>query len=60
MHFAANQSNGYRIFSHWYTFFLFGDGPTDAYYKRFVRDRLRYSDEIVCAVTDPAAPEATR
>lgn len=47
--FAANASFGYRIFTHWYTFFLFADGPTDAYYKRFARDRLRYTDDIVCA-----------
>ncbi|KAJ8614213.1 hypothetical protein CTAYLR_001119 [Chrysophaeum taylorii] len=49
IHFASNASHGYRIFTHWYTFFLFGDGPLDAYYKRFARDRLRYRDEIACA-----------
>lgn len=49
IHFAANASFGYRIFTHWYTFFLFADGPLDAYYKRFARDRLRYREHIVCA-----------
>ena len=28
---------------------LFDDGPTDAYYKRFARDRLRYTDDVFCA-----------
>ncbi|KAH8075009.1 GDP-fucose protein O-fucosyltransferase [Aureococcus anophagefferens] len=45
----ANASFGYRVFTHWYTFFLFDDGPTDAYYKRFARDATRYRDDIVCA-----------
>ena len=49
IHFAANSSHGYRLFTHWYTFLLFDDGPTDAYYKRFVRDNLRYKDDVVCA-----------
>ena len=49
VHFEANASFGYRVFTHWYTFFLFDDGPTDAYYKRFARDATRYRDDIVCA-----------
>jgi len=49
VHFEANASYGYRVFTHWYTFFLFDDGPTDAYYKRFARDATRYRDDIVCA-----------
>ena len=49
IHLATNGSAGYRMFTHWYTLFLFDDGPTDLYYKRFARDRLRYVDEIVCA-----------
>ena len=49
IHFASNGSAGYRLFSHWYTFFLFMDGPTNSFYKRFVRDRLRYTDDVFCA-----------
>ncbi|KAH8052012.1 GDP-fucose protein O-fucosyltransferase [Aureococcus anophagefferens] len=49
VHFEANASFGYRVFTHWYTFFLFDDGPTDAYYKRVARDATRYRDDIVCA-----------
>lgn len=49
IHFPTNASFGYRIFTHWYTFMLFDDGPTDAYYKRFARDHLHYNDDIVCA-----------
>ena len=63
IHFAANASAGYRIFTHWYTFFLFDDGPTDAFYKRFGRDRLRYQDDIFCAagrVSRALALEAAR
>ncbi|KAH8044933.1 GDP-fucose protein O-fucosyltransferase [Aureococcus anophagefferens] len=47
VHFEANASFGYRVFTHWYTFFLFDDGPTDAYYKRFARDATRYRDDIL-------------
>ena len=49
IHFASNNSAGYRMFTHWYTFFLFLDGPTDHYYKRFARDFLRYTDDVFCA-----------
>lgn len=48
VHATTNASQGYRMFTHWYTFLLFDDGVTDLYYKRFVRDRLKYKDDVFC------------
>ena len=48
VHFQANSSFGYRLFTHWYTFFLFGDLATDRYMKRMVRDYLHYNEELFC------------
>jgi len=39
----------YRILNHFYGFFHFTNPKIDNYYKRFVRDYLRYKDEIFCA-----------
>jgi hypothetical protein len=48
VHFQANSTFGYRLFTHWYTFFLFGDLATDRYMKRMVRDYLHYNEELFC------------
>lgn len=41
--------NGVRLLTHFYAFIFFADWKQDLWSKRFVRDHLRYVDEIVCA-----------
>ncbi|KAL3799648.1 hypothetical protein ACHAW5_004519 [Stephanodiscus triporus] len=38
-----------RLLTHFYAFIFFADWRQDLWSKRFVRDHLRYVDEIVCA-----------
>ena len=38
-----------RLLTHFYAFIFFQSYMDDLYYKRFVRDHVRYIDEIVCA-----------
>lgn len=38
-----------RLLSHFYAFIYFVNGRVGNYYKRLVRNRCRYSDEIFCA-----------
>lgn len=45
-HGADNKS---RLLTHFYAFLFFQSFMDDLYYKRFVRDHVRYIDEIVCA-----------
>eukprot|EP00804_Cyclotella_cryptica_P021006 CCRYP_009319-RB/>CCRYP_009319-RB protein AED:0.27 eAED:0.27 QI:0/0.6/0.5/1/0.6/0.5/6/31/425 len=40
---------GVRLLTHFYAFIFFADWRQDVWSKRFVRDHLRYVDEIVCA-----------
>jgi len=40
---------GVRLLTHFYAFVFFADWRQDLWSKRFVRDHLRYVDEIVCA-----------
>lgn len=40
---------GGRLLAQWYSFLLFQDWKKDLFMKRFVRDALRYRDEIQCA-----------
>ena len=40
---------GSRLLTHFYAFVFFADWRQDLWSKRFVRDHLRYVDEIVCA-----------
>ena len=40
---------GVRLLTHFYAFIFFADWKQDLWSKRFVRDHLRYVDEIVCA-----------
>jgi len=40
---------GARLLTHFYAFLFFADWKQDLWSKRFVRDHLRYVDEIMCA-----------
>jgi len=43
------SSDGARLLTHFYAFIFFADWKQDLWSKRFVRDHLRYVDEIMCA-----------
>lgn len=51
IHLQGEQKPGesHRMLIHFYAFFLFEDYRMDLWAKRFVRDHLRYLDEIQCA-----------
>jgi len=40
---------GVRLLTHFYAFIFFADWRQDLWSKRFVRDHLRYVDDIMCA-----------
>jgi len=43
------EESGGRLLVHFYAFLFFQDWKTDLWMKRFVRDHLRYIDNIQCA-----------
>jgi len=47
LHFPAEK--GTRLLTHFYAFVFFADWRADLWSKRFVRDHLRYIDQIMCA-----------
>jgi len=47
LHFPAEK--GTKLLTHFYAFVFFRDWRADLWSKRFVRDHLRYIDEIMCA-----------
>ncbi|GKY92828.1 hypothetical protein MPSEU_000252300 [Mayamaea pseudoterrestris] len=50
VHFAAIQNEpGGRLLVHFYAFLFFQDWHHDLWLKRFMRDHMRYIDEIQCA-----------
>jgi hypothetical protein len=49
IHFKGEQNTGQRMLIHFYAFLFFEDWRHDLWTKRFVRDHLRYIDEIQCA-----------
>jgi GDP-fucose protein O-fucosyltransferase len=49
VHFKGEQNTGQRMLIHFYAFLFFEDWRHDLWTKRFVRDHLRYIDEIQCA-----------
>ena len=50
LHFAGKKGfSGGRLLTHFYTFLFFEDWKTDLWMKRFVRDHVRYKNEIQCA-----------
>jgi len=49
LHFQMNHKEKLRLLVHFYAFLFFEDWKEDMWMKRFVRDHLRYLDEIQCA-----------
>ena len=47
--FPGDYRDEYRILTHFYTYIFFADPHVDRIYKRIVRDRLHYHDDIFCA-----------
>lgn len=47
IHFPGNEH--YRLLQHFYSFMFFGSSEMQSFYKRFIRDYMRYKDEIQCA-----------
>lgn len=47
IHFLGGES--YRILQHHYAWAFFADPKMQSFYRRFVRDYIRYKDEIQCA-----------
>jgi len=48
-HLMGDNASGARLLVHFYAFLFFEDWKQDLWTKRFVRDHLRYVDEIQCA-----------
>ena len=44
-----SKSKRLRLLTHFYSFVFFQDWKQDLWAKRFVRDHVRYTDEIICA-----------
>jgi len=49
LHFKQDPDAGHRLLVHFYAFIFFQDWKYDLWTKRFVRDHVRYLDEIMCA-----------
>jgi len=49
VHFMGDTRSGARLLVHFYAFLFFEDWTQDLWTKRYVRDHLRYIDEIQCA-----------
>jgi hypothetical protein len=49
IHFMGDNASGARLLVHFYAFLFFENYHQDLWIKRFVRDHLRYIDEIQCA-----------
>jgi len=49
MHFMGDNDSGARLLVHFYAYLFFENYHQDLWTKRFVRDHLRYIDEIQCA-----------
>lgn len=48
IHFKADEQDGTRLITQFYAFLWFEDWMQDLWAKRFIRDHLRYRDEIMC------------
>lgn len=48
LHFHGKRKLGARLLVHFYAFLFFQDYETDLWMKRFIRDHVRYIDEIQC------------
>jgi len=49
IHFKMDHSDDSRLLTHFYAFVFFQDWRHDIWSKRFIRDHVRYIDEIMCA-----------
>jgi hypothetical protein len=49
IHFMGDGNSGARLLVHFYAFLFFEDWKQDLWTKRYIRDHLRYIDEIQCA-----------
>jgi GDP-fucose protein O-fucosyltransferase len=49
IHIATEKGTDSRLLVHFYEFLFFQNYQHDLWIKRFVRDHLRYTDEIMCA-----------
>lgn len=49
LHFHGNAKMGGRLLVHFYAFLFFQSWKHDLWMKRFIRDHVRYVDEIQCA-----------
>ena len=49
VHLMADDEKMIRIMTHFYYFLFFEDWKADLRIKRYVRDKLRYKDELFCA-----------
>jgi len=49
VHFDVDKTHNARMLTHFYAFIFFQDWRQDLWTKRFIRDHVRYVDEIVCA-----------
>lgn len=47
--FPGDYRNTHRLLTHFYSYVFFADLREEHFYKRLVRDRLHYHDEIFCA-----------
>lgn len=48
IYFPGDYREDYRLLTHFYTYLYFNDIKVEKLYKRLVRDRLHYHDEIFC------------
>lgn len=49
VHFQVDRRNHDRMLTHFYAFVFFQDWRQDLWTKRFIRDHVRYLDEVFCA-----------
>lgn len=49
LHFMCSHKDKVRLLVHFYAFVFFDDWKADLWMKRFIRDHVRYTDEIQCA-----------
>jgi GDP-fucose protein O-fucosyltransferase len=49
LHYHGKKTLGGRLLVHFYAFLFFQDWKEDLWTKRFIRDHVRYVDEIQCA-----------
>lgn len=49
IHFNGKRHMGGRLLVHFYAFLFFQDYKTDLWIKRFIRDHVRYIDDVQCA-----------